>query len=538
MDWDQAYKDYSKRLTSGEMDEAYFRSLYDQVGKDFSDRVVSIYKELKQQRQFTDKSWYGGNVGKENVTWDMAFRLAESGVGSVYDVGQRQVQAVIDGENGPMNAGYTIPELYNKKTGEALTKFNEIRESSQFDTVYEINFMDDGTPVAYTSNRKSDWVSFRDDVVKPALPIALMAFPGIGQAIGTALTPAGTSTAVAGMVGGAVVGGTMAELTGGNFVKGAILGATGAGSARLAGDIGSMIGLEGQMAQQVGNAILAGARAEIAGGDFAKGAALSGLISSVSNVTGYTEKDIRSVISAVKSLDDPNVFKLAGAFGNLKNLDYFKQDKANELFTRINKNDYDFKADYGFDVTGGGLGLTAPPIQTDAFNEDGSVNYDIFNFDGYDIGTSELKMPTAPNLENMGGGQGITTGEDRTYVPDLGDPNSFINKPAPNVDITKTKDTKSGFSPAGALTGALVASQLGKEEPKPTLGGKTTTTGMPAYGDIYKDAPIKGFAMRKYKNVEGQEKYIPFIGDKPQLAIPEGFTPVGMNKGGFVKRRS
>lgn len=537
MSWDQAYSDYSKRLTTGEMDEAYFRNLYDQVSKEFSDNVVNIFNELKQQRQYTDNSWYGGKVGKENITWDMAFRLAESGVGSVYDVGQRQVERDVTDEGGTWKQ--VDQELFNKKTGEALTKFNEIRESSRFDTRYNINFMPDGTPVAYTSNRPSDWVSFRDEVLKPALPIALMAFPGIGQAIGTALTPVGTSATVASMVGGAVVGGTMAELSGGSFIKGAVLGATGAGASQFAGNIGEMIGLQGKMAEQVGNAILQGARAELAGGDFLKGAAMSGLISTVSNATGYTEKDIKSVISAVKALDDPNVFKLAGAFSNLKNLDYFKEDKAAEIFEKIQTNNYDFKADYSLDLTapsGSGLGLTAPPVQTNVFNEDGTVNYDVFDFEGFDVGTPALEMPTAPNLESMGGGQGILTDNNKPYVPDLGDPKSFINKPAPDVDNTKPQ-----FSPSGALTGLVIASQLPKDkEPKPTIPtsgtGITDTTGVPK-GDIYRDAPIKGFAMRKYKNAAGQEKYIPFIGESPQLRIPEGFTPA-MNKGGFIKRRS
>lgn len=491
-----AYDEYVKRLTTGEMNESSFRNVWDQFDKDFSNRAVNIYNELKQQRQYTDSSWYGGKIGKENVTWDMALRLAETGVGSVYDIGQRQVEKTIEGASisGDNTTGsYTTNELFNKKTGEALTKFDEIRSSRPFDTIYNIHFMDDGTPVAYTSNRPSSWVSFRDDVLKPALPIALMAFPGIGQAIGSALTPAGTSAAVAGMVGGAVVGGTMAELTGGKFIKGAIMGATGAGASQFASNIGEMIGLQGKLAEQVGNAILQGARAELAGGDFLKGAAMSGLISTVSNTTGYTEKDIKSVISAVKALDDPNIFKIAGAFSNLKNLDYFNQGKADDLLKNI-------AADA--DIAGG----MVPEFGT-------NKAYD-------DFMTSAMTPEARASIES-----GLTT-----------------NITQPTFDKTTTDTDPFKFSPSGAVTGAVIGSQLYKvtdSKPKVTLPtGTTGVTTTPISGDNYANAPVKGFAMRRYKNAAGQERYIPFIGESPQITIPEGFTPVGMNKGGFIQRRS
>lgn len=507
-----AYDDYYKRLTTGEMNEASFRNVWDQFNKDLSDRAVNIYNELKVQRQATDNAWSSGRLDKENATWDMALRLAETGVGSVYDIGERMVETTQEGESGPVNV--TTFEKYNKKTGESIdAEYARLRNSGPLDTVYNLDFLEDGTPVAYTTNKQSDWVSFREDVIKPALPMLLMGFPGIGQAVGAALTPAGTSAAVAGMVGSAVVGGTMAELTGGNFVKGAVLGATGAGASQFAGNIGEMIGLQGKMAEQVGNAILQGARAELAGGDFLKGAALSGLISTVSNATGYTEKDIKSVISAVKSLEDPNIFKLAGAFSNLKNLDYFKEDKAADIVNKIKTNDYGVKADYSLD-------LTAPSGSGLGFKTEGGEG---------------LTMPTDDNLGYMGGGQGLDITTSKPYTPPLGDMSSFINKPAGT-------DTSVKVDPAGLVGGALLGQQLAKQGDK----GPSATdlyqqsrpaTGVGEMGDIYAGAPIKGFAMRKFKNAAGEERYIPFIGESAQLNIPAGFTPA-MNKGGFISRRS
>ena len=486
-----AYDDYYKRLTTGVMNESSFRNVWDQFDKGLSDRAVNIYNELKVQRQATDNAWSSGKLDKENATWDMALRLAETGVGSVYDIGERQVEKQVEGESGPVNV--TTFEKFNKKTGESIDEeYARLRESGPLDTVYNIDFLD-GTPVAYTSNKKSDWVSIRDEFIKPALPMMLMAFPGIGQAVGTALTPAGTSSAVAGMVGGAAVGGTMAELTGGKFIKGAVMGATGAGASQFASNIGEMIGLQGKMAEQVGNAILQGARAELAGGEFLKGASLSGLISTVSNTTGYTEKDIKSVISAVKALDDPNVFKLVGAFSNLKNLDYFNQGKADDLLKNI-------AADA--DIAGG----MVPEFGT-------NKAYD-------DFMTSAMTPEARASIES-----GLTT-----------------NITQPTFDKTTTDTDPFKFSPSGAVTGAVIGSQLYKmadSKPKVTLPtGTTGVTTTPVSGDNYANAPVKGFAMRRYKNAAGQERYIPFIGESPQITIPEGFTPVGMNKGGFIQRRS
>jgi hypothetical protein len=70
--------------------------------------------------------------------------------------------------------------------------------------------------------------------IKAVAPIALTFLaPGIGTAIGSAL---GASGAAATMLGGAVLGGGSAALTGGNIAKGALLGGLGGG---LGGSVGS-----------------------------------------------------------------------------------------------------------------------------------------------------------------------------------------------------------------------------------------------------------------------------------------------------------
>ena len=63
----------------------------------------------------------------------------------------------------------------------------------------------------------SDFISF-------AAPIALMAFPGAGTALGTAL---GATGATASALGGAIIGGGLSAATGGNVLQGAALGGLG-----------------------------------------------------------------------------------------------------------------------------------------------------------------------------------------------------------------------------------------------------------------------------------------------------------------------
>lgn len=91
--------------------------------------------------------------------------------------------------------------------------------------------------------RQIDDVVIQPIVDNPAAVIGLglnFMAPGLGSAIGTALGATGATAAV---VGGAVIGGATSELTGGDFVNGAIGGGVGAGLGQLAkGAFGSGAG--------------------------------------------------------------------------------------------------------------------------------------------------------------------------------------------------------------------------------------------------------------------------------------------------------
>lgn len=320
-----------------------------------------------------------------------------------------------------------------------------------------VQFAADGTPYFFTAygGSTSDMNTYA-----PLVAFALTA-SGAGAALGGAITSglgvttaagfsAGTVAAASAAAGGALVGGTLAELSGGSFVKGAITGAVTSGvSDTFSTNIGEMLGLQGKMATQVGSAILSGAKAEISGGDFLKGAAMDGLVSTISNTTGFTTKDVKSAISAVAALDSGDPMRIAASLANLTKLDYFNKDKADEL----------------------------------------------------------VKKVSAPTQEQ--------------------------------IDIDR------GIS--GVLAGATVGATLNAKDQStalPNITGATGTSvaptgGLSSYGkDIYADAPIKGFAMRKYQDDAGNTKYIPFVGEEAQLSVPTGYKFVGYNKGGFVQKRS
>lgn len=444
LDWDQAYQEYKNTLQGGDLTEQKLRSLYEPLSKDFADRIVAIHKDITKQSN-VDK-WWGGDIGKEDAAWDMAFRLAETGAGSLNDIGQRQVPAIIEGENGPMDAGYTIPEAYNKRTGEALTNFNR----SGFDNEYNLQFTDDGRVIPYTQNEASDWTSFRDEFLKPAVQMAGSFVPGVGPYLAAANAAYSASK---GDWGKAI----LAALP----VAGKLAGAAGA-AAETVQTIGSAANEAGKYAK-----ILKSLEDKNLLGLAFQGADLAG----IKELAEFDLNDVKKAVNlgmAIKNEDPMALLRAGSAFApkDVYGHDASMLEKGSFKYPQV----FDPKAaglvdmseqpiegyEFTKDFTPGvglnlfpdlqGQGIKAPPVETDVFRPDGSVNYDIFDFEGYK-GEPGLKMPRAPNIESMGGGQGfvvpveggvmtksgfIPTG----YTPDLGDPNSFINKPAPGGDVS------------------------------------------------------------------------------------------------------
>ena len=156
-------------------------------------------------------------------------------------------------------------------------------------TGFGVQFAADGTPYFYTQKGKS--TSSRDAIM-PIVSLGLAIFaPGIGTAIGTALGATGVAASV---IGSAIVQGTVAELSGGDFAEGALKGAIGAGVAPVvAGTIGSAVAEamgDSVFNKIVTNAVTSASTAAISTGLTGNGdvgeAALSAAVGSIGGTVG------------------------------------------------------------------------------------------------------------------------------------------------------------------------------------------------------------------------------------------------------------
>jgi hypothetical protein len=139
---------------------------------------------LDQQQRFGGKiPVAGGSIGKDDAVWDMAFRLAETGTASMYDLGQRTKEVErYDSESGG-NYLEQVTELYHKPT-DAAVDFK--RSSSETDLNYQLQFAPDGSPIMYTEKKPSDWMEFREGTLRPMVNFAAPFIPGVGPWIAAA----------------------------------------------------------------------------------------------------------------------------------------------------------------------------------------------------------------------------------------------------------------------------------------------------------------------------------------------------------------
>lgn len=322
--------------------------------------------------------------------------------------------------------------LINKQTGEEVTGLSNIGRSTSINFAYDAS----GKPILYTQYiPEPEEDNFFADIA-PFLGLGLMFIPGlqgVGASIGAALAPtAGVAAQAA--IGNAIVQGAMAEATGGDFLKGAAL----SGVSSLAG--GLQPGLSetlggGTVGNIASNALIGGTMAELSGGDFAKGALLSGVQSGINQAKLSVAEDyLRSLPSGYGDFPAPTEQDV---------LDYIAAESPT-----VTISDTTFKPDYSLSVGApvipemGAQGVQVPTIN-EVIDVLGGVDYSL-PAPSSGLG---LVMPTAPNLDSMGGGQGITVPVaggtlteagviPESYTPVLGDPNSFINQPAPDSGVT------------------------------------------------------------------------------------------------------
>lgn len=274
----------------------------------------------------------------------------------------------------------------------------------------------------------------------PAVPI-IAAVSGASAAIGTAAAAAvglGTvGTVAATAIGSGIIAGGMTAIQGGD-ISDVLENAVTAGATTFVG---------GTIANAVGSTVAEVTGSQIAGS--AAGSAAEALVSG-----GDAEDVLRSgLLGGIGA--GINEARLAAADEYLSNIPVEGYDPATlptELdviaaFPELNPasfqiGDTTFTPDYSLSTgTSGAPGLTVAPITTE---------YQVGDFD-YSLGDLiegiGLKMPNTPNIDSMGGGQGIvikttdgyiTEGGfvPNSYVSSLGDPESFINKPVVDVQLS------------------------------------------------------------------------------------------------------
>ena len=216
--------DYDKYYSSLRSKDTDFFAELGKLGGIGATNAQNIYREiLAQQNAGSSEFWYAGNAAsKEAAAADFALRLAENGIGSLSQLGQTTIPGSFDAEGG-YSGGQQV--TINKATGQPIPRPELLgRGNRDLDIDYNLTFTDNGQVIPYTSNRKSSWMSFRENALKPAASFALAYFGA--PMIGAAVAPAATAATQA-AIGGAIAGGGSAALTGGDVLQGAVLGGVG-----------------------------------------------------------------------------------------------------------------------------------------------------------------------------------------------------------------------------------------------------------------------------------------------------------------------
>lgn len=477
MTWEEAYNTYAGLLKNGTVTEASIRNLYDGLEKNFADRIVSVKREMDaQQKAGSAEYWSAGKAASlDNATWDMAFRLAEGGISSLKDIGKRTVN--VEGTAGYDGQTYTYQqtEYFNKKNNQAIPNWGHLSQSpsSGLKLDYNLHFTDDGTVIPYTTSKTSEWVDFRDNVVKPVGGIVLAAYgvpylsPYVSAATGLAAGTAGLTAATSALVSGGV------SLLGGNSFQDAlksalVSGATAGATAGYADTIGQSMGFEaGSVASKAaGNAIIGAAKAGITDENIIQGMVTSAVSSILSNKDGV-----------IKAADEDLAAGLNPEYGSNQTYDAFMSESMRNTNTYLSENQ-DFSTDEM-----GRMGQFG-----DAYNNDNA-------FDATAQEGSLAKLPTDEGFN-------LTT-KDITTALKIGGVLMAGNE---IIDRTMGSDN---FS---------FATRPSKDiyRDAPLAGFK-----MVKYEDT----------------ATGSSKYIPFVGEEALLPPPTGYTKTSYAKGGFVSKR-
>ena len=194
--------------------------------------IDNLIKQIQSQGT-TDK--WTGSYGADAATKDMARILDSIGITDISQFGPmtKEVETYMGAgpDDVPIYQMQTVQTFGNKLTGETVpVTYGERQTGDAFggtfegkgNTGYRVKFADNGTPVFYTTGASSSDVG----KVMPFVQIALMA-TGAGGLLGNSLLGAGANPIASGALGGALIGGGTAALTGEDVLKGALRGGAG-----------------------------------------------------------------------------------------------------------------------------------------------------------------------------------------------------------------------------------------------------------------------------------------------------------------------
>ena len=492
--------DYNQYMNSLRADAPDYTNALAKLGDQnsvMSQNAQNVYKEmLAQQQAGSADFWSQGKLGsKKAAAADFALRLAENGIGSLRELGGRTVKKPTGQYDDNGNAVIAdATEYFNKTTGEALPDWDSkaIGNNSFSKLQYNIHFTEDGTAIPYTASNQSDWVQIREQA-KPVAGILLSAYgvPYVsgalaGTTIGGVTLTAG-SAALTG-VSSAIVSGGVSLLGGADFkdaLKNALTsGLTAGAAAGYADTIGQTLGFQaGSVASKAaGQAIVAGVKAGVTDENVLQSMATAAVATYMSNKTP--------------------AFDATANEGSL---------------AKLNEDSFGMTTDFG---AGANYSLTSNL----RFPSTEGINVDNRSLgDNYDLtaGTTPFTglQTTSPNLNAMGGAQGVTVGRD--------DGTTLSGK-----DFTTGPSLKD-IETAAKIGGVLMAGDAVIDQ---TIGSSFATK---PDKDIYRDAPLAGFKMVKYEDsASGASKYIPFVGEEALLPPPTGYTRTSFAKGGLASRRN
>jgi hypothetical protein len=280
-----------------------------------------------------------------------------------------------------------------------------------FKNEYKLQFAPDGTPVAYSTPKQSDWMEFREDFLRPAVNMVAPFIPGVGPYIAAANAAYAASK--------------------GDWEKALLSGLSAA--VPLAGKLGASV----ETANTLNNVRQAATVLKALESKDLLGAALGGAnLAGVSEVAGFSTQDIGKALGMVTALqsEDPAAIIKAGA-GFLPK-DAFDGPKSSDMIE-------------GY-FAPGGEGYIAPPT----YAPDTKGYFD--EITGHFM-PDEGGALSFGDLTNETSGTNIGSMDDYQYNPDTG------NWTLPDGTVIDTSYMQNSKTP---LTGQQIMNSAGAGAPK------------------------------------------------------------------------